>query len=331
MAAKIKPAWVWGGGAVALFLALLAGLGDGAGTAPFLLVAAMIFAGGWWVYWPEMNRRKQAARDAGRAGRAAVDAASTAPGFGPASDSPSGLSWFKTSKADGARWQGHSSIFNFGQSSRIRFVVLCVWLAIISGGAALAMFTVPSPIPVLGWLFGAIFVLAVWASIKFWKVPQFISERWVLTAEGGSLRYVSEGGLDYSAAWSLALSEVATVEAARTVEWQGVRDRMKVPGLTGEEGGEPGSALRAVPDAEYQTFIMARDGRRLVVHTGNAEREATSALALSLRSWIEAQRSGLSVRPPVGAPPPVSGPIAAATAPASVPASTSADDEGFSL
>lgn len=327
MAAKIQPGWLIAGAAVAVVLAGAAGIGGGSGVGPFLLLAAVCFAVFWWMRWPAMKQESDRKAERREAGDAAIRKAADAPGFVIASDSPSGFRWFKMIKADGALWQGTSSVFNIGKMTKFQFAGLLIWMAIISGGGALLVFGINGLSSVPGWLMALAAAGLIWPVVILLRRPEFISERWALTADAGSLHYVSEAALDQSPVWSLPLADVASVEAGRTVEWQGVRDRTRVPGLMGEPDGQPGSAFVSVPEAEYQTFVMARDGRRLVVHTGNAEREATSALALSLRAWIEAQRSGLTVRPPVGASAPVSGPIAAATA----PSSTSADDEGFSL
>ena len=73
---------------------------------------------------------------------------------------------------------------------------------------------------------------------------------------------------------------------------------------------------------------MARDVRRFIIQTANAVRVGTAALALSVRAWIEAQRGGVTIRPPVGTPAPVSGPMAAVAA---APVVKADDEPGFSL
>lgn len=117
------------------------------------------------------------------------------------------------------------------------------------------------------------------------RAPEFLGGGWALASDGDTLNYKTEDRASGSADFSVSLDVIASVEAARTVEWQ--RSRI-VEFLGGFRGASE------IPEAEYQTFIMTRDGRRLVVMTANADREGTLALALSIKGWIEARRSAAS-------------------------------------
>ena len=90
-----------------------------------------------------------------------------------------------------------------------------------------------------------------------------------------------------STRWAVGLDQIARVESGPTVEWEKVR---KYPALIAEKNG-------AIPEFEMQAFIFTADGRRLVVLTGNAEREDCGQLAHSIRSYVEQARAAAPVAP----------------------------------
>lgn len=148
------------------------------------------------------------------------------------------------------------------------------------------------------------------------KVNQFEGNNWRLDLNGDGLSYEAKPEdargvmVDTGpASWAVDLRDVATVEAGRTVDWQKRRD---LPGLMSSEPRDKW-AWQTVSDSEFQTFIMTATGRRLVIHTANANREECSALAMSIRGQVEAARS------------------AGATPVAASPVVQPAPEKGFSL
>ena len=138
----------------------------------------------------------------------------------------------------------------------------------------------------LVWLGGFLVVVAILIFaliLATHYVRNFIGENWRLTALSDELAYSKPS--DCIARWSVSLDQIARVESGRTVEWQRVRTFPKKSRFAV-------AALQAsIPDAEYQVFIFATDGRRLVVHTANAAREDCGRLAHSIRSYVEQARS----------------------------------------
>lgn len=215
-------------------------------------------------------------------------------------------------------WQGQDTVFNpldnaLSGARLVRKVGRRLWQAfLISTAATCAGVILYDPginaatIALGGLAAGALWLLKG----AFKRLPEkgtwpgeWFSDPFRVVLEGSTLSREGRG------AWSLALADVATVEAGQTVRWERARNYVEAFGLSWPPATTT-DATAKVPDAEMQTFVMTSDGRRLVVHTANADVEGTSALALSIRGAIEAARAA-----PLGAASP----------------SPAAPEKGFSL
>lgn len=221
------------------------------------------------------------------------------------------MNWRKESGGSGAMWAGTDSIYNVScltpdakAANGMGLIVLILASAGFLGGAVAALY---NGIEVAGWAIPCLLLSAAFGVPAYWlaKVfqrPQWLRNDWELSVLPSVLKYAPDPGPLAAPAWSVPLSEVASVEAGRTHDWSSVRI---YPG-----DGKPSQ----IPDVEYQAYVMTSDGRRLVIHTANAGREECSALALAVRAAVEASRT--SAAPAVQA--------TAAPSPTSV-------EKGFSL
>lgn len=193
------------------------------------------------------------------------------------------MNWTRKEFASGwVSWSGQDSIYNefhgSFQNARQSPALPQLGSVLLIGSLIAALF---SPFTDLSGLWA--FLVLGWVlffGVLFFSPKQFRGSLWVLVGgERGALKFYAGEAADVAALlqqrprWELSASDIGGVEAGRTVEW--------TPARNGRE----------VPAHEYQTFVITTGGRRLVIYSANADREATGALALSVKSWVEANRN----------------------------------------
>lgn len=104
--------------------------------------------------------------------------------------------------------------------------------------------------------------------------------RWRLWLEDGALAYEASarwGSIIASPQrWSVRLDQIARVEMGATADWQATRRVLLWE--------------RPVPREEAQVFLFMADGSRRVIATAHDGRESLSALAQSIRTFVQTMR-----------------------------------------
>lgn len=200
--------------------------------------------------------------------------------------------WTRETGPDGAPlWRGDHSIYNlrYGQLTLPMLVGVVLLLVAIYGGF--------SSRGVRDWAMTAVMFALAALALGRTVGRKFFGGSWTLTASNGRLLYQSD-----APKWTAAVSEIASVEAAPTRQWEQTR---KYDGL-----------LMSIPDHEWQTFLVMADQSRRVIYTANADRERSGTLAASIRAYVEGQRMAAKRADPAAS---------------AVAASPSPQGEGFDL
>lgn len=193
--------------------------------------------------------------------------------------------WSREDAEGETRWIGRYSVFNKHTAFR---AILMRWVI----GTPFLMF-VGGPM-LLGRGAGDFFWFVGGLSILFISLPcglarlltvrgevnddEFISPLWTLRSLDGELVYARADAVDYPGdKWAVRLDEVARVEVDKTENWE--------TGRQTAEGWLPTSPF------EYQVFLSMRNGSLRVITRVNADRQACSTLAASIRDWLDAKRA----------------------------------------
>ena len=131
------------------------------------------------------------------------------------------------------------------------------------------------------------------------KTAKWVGADWRLASDlAANLSYEATASGDSSAeSWAVSVDQIASVEAGRTVEWQRARSYAEHYKRGGFMDGHFSTKPRAIPENEWQTFLVLTDQTRRVIHVANADREGCGALAASIRSHVEAARSSAPALP----------------------------------
>ena len=204
------------------------------------------------------------------------------------------MAWLVETGPDGRPiWKGCDSILNTNQQQAIQLkgcgypaviVLLVIALMMIVGG------TGGRPVDTMGGAIGwLVFVVAAPSAYLLFRMGRGLSMRewfnpaWVLRATEDGFEFKRESrDILLPASWSVRLEDVARVEVGRTTEWQ--------PSRTVSVGGTSG-VIMETPSFETQVFLFMADQSRRVVYSVNANSEATTTLAHSIRSYVESQKA----------------------------------------
>ncbi len=223
------------------------------------------------------------------------------------------MNWNRKIEADGSPvWSGSDAIYDLHIQQRgghhyiVGFFCVVLALGVGWGGPLIVASIAASPFNgrtaqiIFDTISFAALITAPLAGWWMWqkvfgtanKLDPFICRNWVLKGSAEDLEYKAEAfsqpldPLEVSrdgSSWKVRLADVVRVETGFTREWQAVRKY---------QGGPLGQTLtQRVPEVEVQTFLFMADGTRRVFYTANADREGANALALSVRSWIEARKA----------------------------------------
>lgn len=182
-------------------------------------------------------------------------------------------------------WSGTDSIYNSARDQRRGMGMYGIAAIAMGLFFALPISSVLSWDPItegagvfIGLLAWLMILIGLGFALFAFAVPELIKTDWTLRASAdGKLAYTGVQWGDFSGEkllWVVAVQRVARVESGATREWEGER----------RFGFKP----LPIREHEFQAYLFLDDGRRLVVATIDHGREATGALAQSIRTWVEA-------------------------------------------
>ena len=210
------------------------------------------------------------------------------------------IGWNNFLNDDGlALWEGKDSIINLDQIESGKNIKDAGGLLIVGGVSMAFLLTIVQN--VIGrsqsgpMTFASIFIVAgVMCLLVYGSKPKWIGATWRLAGNSTELLYSGD------TSWRVSLDDISSVEVGRTRDF--------TPSRTYNGN------LKAVPDHEWQTFIVVRDQTRRAIYHANAGRDECAALRASIAAYVEAARAAL--------PAPSAAPL---------PPSASPSGEGFDL